>query len=495
MRKTTIAVFISLLFLLVALSTAHAGITKGPILMDPTKRGVTVSWETLDLNGEILYGATSANLDQTVEVSGNDGGMLRGKIECLKPDTKYYYQIQSGASTSEVFYFFTGVEPDAPFMFVAYGDTRTNKEDHQLVTDAIIDEHPEFLLHGGDFVDVAVFVWEWNDFFDVFTDLAPYVPLVPVMGNHEFWGGQPFYRKYFATPDHNNDNSSIYSFQYGNTFFINIDVAQLYLVGTAQYNWVVEQFELAASIPSIKHCVVQAHFPPYSASNHGTDTDVLAFRNSFVPLFEEYGVDVIFGGHDHNFQHSEVNGIHYIVTGGGGAPRYSVDPESWTVAWEKALNYIRIDVADDTMTLTAKRADGTVIEQFDVVNDFGGVGGGDELPVPCADGDYDQDGLTDGVEYGMCTDTYIADTDGDTYNDGDEVEAGSDPCDENSTPAGDDDTTDDDTTDDDITDDDITDDDTTDDDTVDDGDDDDDIADDDAPPSSDDDDDDDGCGC
>jgi len=504
MSKSTIAAFTTLLVLATTLSIAQAGITGDPILMDLTKRGVTVSWETLDLNGVIRYGETSSNLDQTVDVSGNDGGMLRGKIECLRPDTKYFYQIQSGNDTSDTYYFFTGVEPEAPFMFVAYGDTRTNKEDHQQVTDAIIDEHPEFIMHGGDFVEIALFVWEWNDFLDVFGDLSPYMPIVPVMGNHEMWGGQPFYRKYFATPDHHGDDSSIYAFQYGNTYFINMDVAQLYMTGTAQYNWVVEQLELASEIPSVKHCVVQVHFPPYSASNHGTDTDVLLLRDTYVPLFEQYHVDVVFSGHDHNYQHSEVNGIHYVVTGGGGAPRYGVDPEPWTVAWEKTLHYMRIDVTDDTMSLTAKRADGTVIEQFDVVNDFGGPGSGEELPVPCADGDYDEDGLTDGEEYGMCTDPYNPDTDGDTYSDGEEVEAGSDPCDENSIPQTDDDTVDDDddTVDDDDTlddDDDTVDDDAVDDDTADDDATDDDAVDDDDDDSTstgdDDDDEDDGCGC
>ena len=527
MQRFSISLLTALaaLFFFALSGAALAGISNGPYLLDLNKRGVTVVWETLDSSATIDYGMEPDNLDMTVEVSGNDGGMLRGKIECLRPNTMYYYQVSSGMAQSDVLWFFTGVEPDEPFFFIAYGDTRTNKEDHQLVIDGIIDEQPDFILHSGDLVDIAIFVWEWSDFFDVVLDAIQWTPFAPIMGNHEFWGGQPFFRKYFDTPDHSGTESSMFAFQYGNSYFINIDIAQFFIPGSAQYAWVEEQLELAANVPSVKHCIVQAHFPPYSASNHGQDLDVVSFRDSMTPLFEAYGVDLVFGGHDHNYQHSYVNDIHYIVTGGGGAPLYGIDPEAWTVAYEKSLNYVRVDVEDDRLTITGKRPDGTVIEQFEVVQDYGGAGTGDELPILCPDGDWDEDGLTDGEEYqkiyGDCTDPYNWDSDGDEWSDGDEVNEGTDPCDPDSYPGAtdddvvdddvvdddvvdddvvdddvvDDDVVDDDAVDDDVVDDDVADDDVADDDVVDDDATDDDVTDDDVADDDDDDDNDDGCGC
>ena len=472
----------------------------GPYLLDLNKRGVTVVWEGTG-SGTIEYGTNPDNLDMSLPVTGDDRDVFRGKIECLKPDTQYYYRVSSGGFDSGTYNFVTGVEADTPFWFIAYGDTRTNKDDHELVVDAVIGEAPPFVLQSGDLVEIAVFVWEWNDFFEVEEPLLHNTAAVPIMGNHEMWGGQVFFQRYFDTPDHSGTDASMYAFQYGNTYFINLDVTRLFVAGTEQYNWFVEQLELASSVPSIKHCVVQAHFPPYSASNHGSDIDVLSFRNTMQPLFEQYGVDMVVGGHDHNYQHNLVNGVHYMVSGGGGAPQYGVDPEEWTVAWERTLNYMVINVVDDTMTITAKRPDGTIIEEFDIVNDFGGAATGDELPVPCADGDWDEDGLTDGAEYGMCTDPYVFDSDGDTFGDGEEVEAGTDPCDENSFPTVDDDDDNDDNNDD--NDDDNDNDDNDDDDNDDDNDDNDndndnnDVSDDDTAPVDDDDDNDDdsGCGC
>jgi hypothetical protein len=189
------------------------------------------------------------------------------------------------------------------------------------------------------------------------------------------------------------------------------------------------------------------------------------FRNAWVPLFEQYDVDMIFGGHDHTYQHSLVNDIDYIVAGGGGAPLYSVSPESWTVFAAKEYNYIIVEVAGEDVTITAKTPDGTILETFAISGDFG-AGTGKDLPAHCSDLDYDEDGLGDGDELLGCTDPYVADTDGDGFNDGDETAAGSDPCDENSIPETDDDDDvaddDDDTADDDddtIDDDDATDDD------------------------------------
>jgi len=34
-------------------------------------------------------------------------------------------------------------------------------------------------------------------------------------------------------------------------------------------------------------------------------------------------VDIVFSGHDHNYQRYYYNGIYYIISGGGGAPLYS----------------------------------------------------------------------------------------------------------------------------------------------------------------------------
>jgi len=417
-------------------SAALAAIDNGPWLVGLTKRGVTVKWESRQDSGTVEYGE-SQSLGDTV-VSTYSNGVHEANLECLRPSTKHYYRVTCGGETSEILWFYTGGERETPFMFVAYGDMRTNQEDHQSVVDGIAEEFPEFILNSGDLVEVAVLPSHWNQFWEVETQVLKNFPCFPVLGNHEMWGGRDIFYDYFVNP-WNREMVSRYAFQYGNTYFINIDITIPYFAGSNQHRWVEEQLELASGIPSVKHCIVQAHYPPYSCSNHGEDSVVVSFRDSMTPLFEEYGVDLFFGGHDHNYQRSVVNGITYITAGGGGAPQYSVDPKEWTVVAEQTLNYCMVEINDELVSVTCKRPDGTIIDSFHDEHDFGGEGTGSELPEICADYDFDGDGLTDGTEYSIGTDPYDPDTDGDGYNDGDEVDAGSDPLDPDDVPPGDDD--------------------------------------------------------
>lgn len=79
----------------------------------------------------------------------------------------------------------------------------------------------------------------------------------------------------------------------------------------AQMAWLTQ--ELKASQARWK--VVFMHHPMYSNGNHG-DTEWLI--KHVKPLLEQYGVQVVFAGHDHNLEAIRpVNGIHYFVSGAG----------------------------------------------------------------------------------------------------------------------------------------------------------------------------------
>jgi len=46
-------------------------------------------------------------------------------------------------------------------------------------------------------------------------------------------------------------------------------------------------------------------------------------RESLAPLFAKYGVDLVLAGHDHAYERSQtMQGVTYLVTGGGGAASY-----------------------------------------------------------------------------------------------------------------------------------------------------------------------------
>ncbi len=75
-----------------------------------------------------------------------------------------------------------------------------------------------------------------------------------------------------------------------------------------------------------------------------------------IPLFERSGVKALFSGHEHNFQHSLVDGIHYFITGAAGKLRRT-PPDSFqqahTVTWATECHFLLATIEGDKMSVRA----------------------------------------------------------------------------------------------------------------------------------------------
>ena len=87
-----------------------------------------------------------------------------------------------------------------------------------------------------------------------------------------------------------------------------------------------------------------------------------------VALMEKYKITAVFNGHDHNYQHHLKNGIHYVVTGGGGAPLYDPDAPipGVTQKVERTEHYVRIKVTGNQAKVEAIALDGRLLDAFDL---------------------------------------------------------------------------------------------------------------------------------
>jgi hypothetical protein len=92
-------------------------------------------------------------------------------------------------------------------------------------------------------------------------------------------------------------------------------------------------------------------------------------------LLDKYHVDMVFNGHDHNYertkpmrgnevQGSPEDGVTYVVAAGVGAPLYDNGSNFFTAKSEKAENYVVVEIDGLNLKMTAKRLDGTVIDEF-----------------------------------------------------------------------------------------------------------------------------------
>src|SRR6185503_15453317 len=133
-----------------------------------------------------------------------------------------------------------------------------------------------------------------------YQDLVRRLVFWPCLGNHD-WStasGQPW-RDAFVTPANNAAGSeNYYSFDFGNAHFTVLNSNQSTSPGSAQHDFLEE--DLAATSQRWKFVVF--HHPVYSSSQHGSDTTI---RSNLTPLFDAYGVDVVFMGHDHDYERTK----------------------------------------------------------------------------------------------------------------------------------------------------------------------------------------------
>ena len=105
-----------------------------------------------------------------------------------------------------------------------------------------------------------------------------------------------------------------YSFDYNNIHFLMMNSESSYPAGsdpdfsnlenTDQYQFVENDLFNASNNPSIKWIIVMSHRQFYSSlcGDHDSCEPIKKFRDAYHPLFEKYGVDVLFSGHAHNYQ-------------------------------------------------------------------------------------------------------------------------------------------------------------------------------------------------
>ncbi|MFC1714490.1 metallophosphoesterase family protein [Candidatus Poribacteria bacterium] len=379
-RMSLLFVLAMLFFGQIAVNTTKAEIIRGPYLCDVTKESIAIGWETKEASGTVVeyttdaqYAASGGAYDEQAEEPGD---VKRHKIilRNLMPSASYHYRVVSDPDEGEDNSFHTAVEWSEPFTLIAYGDTRTNPADHQVVVDTIIEHQPDLVLNSGDLVDNGNVLGQWDTFFDTAKDLLKGTPYYPTLGNHDN-NAQNYYDLFYLPTAGGKEDEQWYSFDYGNAHIVCLDSEVLY--SADQLSWLEDDLARAAS--TAQWIFVNFHHPPYSSGKHGSE---FASMPEWIDAFERYGVDIVFSGHDHIYERSVNNDIWYIVTGGGGAPRYSVNakPNPYQVYAESTLHFTKVRVDGAQLTLEMIRPDGTVGDTM-VVEETTGVASANRLPV------------------------------------------------------------------------------------------------------------------
>jgi hypothetical protein len=76
------------------------------------------------------------------------------------------------------------------------------------------------------------------------------------------------------------------------------------LENTEQYQFVKSDLSSTSKNPAIKWIIAMIHRQYHSSlcGNHNSCELIKKLRDIYHPLFEKYGVDLLFGGYTHNYQ-------------------------------------------------------------------------------------------------------------------------------------------------------------------------------------------------
>lgn len=280
---------------------------------------------------------------------------LRG----LQPGRTYHYDVLGRDEGKGSFK--TAPAKRAAYQFAVFGDTRTRHDVHQRVVDALAPAQPDFVVHTGDLVADGRKTEQWPIFFRIEREMLRNTVFYPALGNHE--RNSPEFYQFFDV------KQPYYSFQWATAYFIilNSDLGnaaateeEKQAFWTGQRRWLEEELRKSQSAD---FRFLAFHHPPFTAvkRRQGANKHV----QEWVPLFEKYKVTAVFNGHDHNYQHHLKDGVHYITTGGGGAPLYDVSMPvpGVTQKVESIEHFVIIKVKGRRARAEARALDGRLIDE------------------------------------------------------------------------------------------------------------------------------------
>ncbi len=373
--------YVSLLAVITALllfpALAGADIDSGPYLLNVTATSVDVVYEGDDIDdpGFIEWGLSPGLgkvADATRRILFQE--MFVTQLTGLLPGTTYYYRLTHEGVQTPIGSFITAVPPGETFSFVVMGDTRSGHLTHRDVVNAVITNGiPDLVFITGDLVADGEDKDQWQNFFDIEADLLRNSIFGPVFGNHESGDGLELSKYSMFIPI-----GDTYYYRYGNAIFIVVNTEKPHGVGSIQYNFLQSTLQDADSNPYINFKFVFFHKPGMTTSDsHSPDLGVLL---AFFDLLEQYGVDAVYTGHNHLYEHGIVNGVHHIVSGGGGAGLSDfIDPYSpngWAIVHREKINhFIEVIVEANRYTSTTYRTDLSVMDTYTSLPTMGGYPG------------------------------------------------------------------------------------------------------------------------
>ena len=302
--------------------------TINPYLQNASPNSITIMWEYSNWDvSSVEWGNTDTlgNLDSTTfEITSSISCLFTAKLTGLQSNTKYYYQVNTGNSTSEMFDFYTPSTniDEAPINIVVMSDMQKSDNNptkfSEIINDGIIDyvkdnyegntnENLDMILIPGDLVGTGTNHSHWkDDFFSQSEPLFSTVPFYPVLGNHE--ANANLYFQYMDLPENGTlgyeehwwykDNS--------NVRIIGLNSNSDYQIQD-QLDWLDSILYMTSLDNTIDFVFAQLHHPhkseQWTPGNTGFTGDVISLLENFTANCGKPTIH--FYGHTHGYSRGQ----------------------------------------------------------------------------------------------------------------------------------------------------------------------------------------------
>ena len=258
-----------------------------------------------------------------------------------------------------------------------FGESVTAKLVKQMAGEGL-----DFVIHTGDVVYNAgentspaeAFALKY---FQPFAPLLHQLPIYAVPGNHEYAqdariDGVPYYYHVFPSlldsgqvDPSPSKRRQYYAIVYQNIQFIFLD-SQVFFGEkgkTEQEEWLDQRLQ----DDQTKYSVVIMHVPLFTSSViHPKDSQPV--RQAWHDKFTGAGVPLVLSGHSHNYERLVVDGVTYVVTGGGSSqlyPALTIDPDSQAFSWSS--HFVLLELFEDQIKILAIDKNGKILDQAQVL--------------------------------------------------------------------------------------------------------------------------------
>ena len=229
------------------------------------------------------------------------------------------------------------------------------------IAEGLAAENADLLLHGGDIQYQSNPLDTWNGYFLHFGEAMRHAPMHYCIGNHEYEDLEEIDAIYGRLLGLQGDGTDVgyHAFTWGGWRFVMLNSELEFGVDGAQMQWLEAELSATDADPTRFGAVVAFHRPYFT---FGRSRPNVAVREAVHGILVQHDVALVLTGHNHCYERFLVDGITYIVDGGGGAGLY--DPND-------ALDEIAAERPDEpALRQTFERSHGWLQLRFD---DQGGI--------------------------------------------------------------------------------------------------------------------------